>query len=122
MSEPLEADTYDLYARLLRGAENRLFVDFKFGTASTDWQKVDDPDNTAILPDDGNYHWLNLSELERKTMTAAAGSQIFQIAARYRYMRIDAFALGTATETFTDAELDAAVVPQSIPGTLIYVR
>lgn len=111
-SVTLAAGTYDLYARLLRGSENRLFVDFTFGTATSSWVKVDTPENLANLPNDGDYHWLNLSALQSRTMTATDGSQIFRIANRYRYMRIDAFAFGTSGETFSDAQLNAAVIPE----------
>ena len=39
-SVTLAAGTYDLYARLLRGNENRVFVDFTFGTDTSAWVKA----------------------------------------------------------------------------------
>ncbi len=102
------AGTYDLYARLMAPttSNDTMYYDTTFGAAN-DWQQI------ALSPANGTYVWVNLSDTGSNTYTVAApGTVTFNIAARERQLRIDAFAFGTSADTFSDAQLSAAVIPE----------
>jgi hypothetical protein len=124
-----DANTYDLYARLYtpstpqsQADNDSMFYGNGFGTkdvgANADWIKVNglnEGTGAGYPPDE--WFWINLSEQRGHygedgiTFTVLAGdlTQMLQIGAREDGLRIDAFVFGTATETFTDEQLDAAV-------------
>ncbi len=110
---------YDLYARL-KGPKPTLYYSKVFGDADA-WQEV----KKITLPG-GEYTWVNLSERfgskksgDNTFTVTAPGTVTFSIASRTRGPRIDAFAFGTASATFTDAQLDAAVTGGSTTAGLI---
>jgi len=105
-----QAGTYDLYARLM-GPKPTLYFSKVFGDVDA-WQEV----KNLILAD-GEYTWVNFSEKfgsknsgDNTFTVAAPGTVTFSIASRTRSVRIDAFAFGTASARFTDAQLDAATL------------
>lgn len=118
-----EAGNYDLYARVLvevHGADDSLFYGNGFGSKSpssgSEWIHVnriyDDPGGKGV--GSGAYAWINLSEwTQTETGTTFqvpdAGEYTLQIGGREDGLWIDALAFGTATRTFTEAELDASV-------------
>ena len=117
-----ETGTYDLYGKIYVGPngafDDSFFYGSDFATPSpTAWIFV----NALNSVSDQTYVWVNLSEFvdPTNTFTVAAGDlttdPTFQIAGRENGLRFDAFAFGTTGETFTDTQLDAAVIPE--PGT-----
>jgi len=119
-----EAGTYDLYARLyidtaIEGAADcdSMFYGNGFGTKTAndvdDWTFCNGLDAN---PSD-EWFWINLSEDTGQwgeagvSFTVPAGelTQTLQVGAREDYLRMDAFVFATATGTFYDRELDAAV-------------
>jgi len=124
------AGTYDLYGRLFigpdGGGDDSMFYANGFGNkgvaTSGDWIRVNG------LPEVGvsnlEYVWVNLSEETGQYGEAGATlsvpgvslPQTFQIGARENGLRMDAFAFGTSTETFTDVQLSGAVIPE--PATM----
>ena len=127
------AGTYDLYGRLFigpdGGKDDSMFYANGFGnkgvTTAGDWIRINGLADLsdAEMPTE-EYVWVNLSEETGDygetgvTFAVPGGSltQTFQIGGREDGFRIDAFAFGTSTETFTDAQLSAAVVPE--PATM----
>ena len=123
------ADTYDLYGRVYVGPggtnDDSMFYGNGFGSKSptddADWIKVNSHYDEVA---NQQYVWINLSEDTGSggetgtTFTVPGGSltQTFQIGGREDGFRIDAFAFGTSTETFTDAQLSGAVAPE--PATM----
>lgn len=123
-----EAGEYDLYARLLfevDGNDDSFYYGNGFGvkslTDSADWVRPNG------LPDDGfpaaTYFWINLSEnigaFPSGTATtfnvAAPGTQTIQFGGREDGLYFDAFAFGTATDTFTDQQLNESVTNSFSP-------
>ena len=128
-----EAGDYDLYARLqveVGNADDSFFYGRIFDTPDP----TSDTDNAWININDlvtkgpvGEYIWVNLSEHTGVASDAGtvftgvtAGPQEFWIGGREDGLRIDAFAFGTADQTFTNDQLDASLVPEpSIFGMLL---
>jgi len=118
-----ETGTYDLYGKIYIGAQGALDDSFFYGSdfATTPSITVNGLDGVATEA----YVWVNFSVETGTfggtgvTFTVAAGDltsdPTFQIAGREDGLRFDAFAFGTTGETFSDAQLDAAVIPE--PGT-----
>jgi O-glycosyl hydrolase len=127
-----EAGTYDLYARVQVGSgganNDSFFYGNGFGSKSptnnADWilcnnlSTVGFTNATDTVTGGGTagnqvWKWINLSEFNGGaapiTFTVTAGNltQTFQIGAREAGLYLDAFVFGTATYTFTVAELDA---------------
>ena len=134
-----EADTYDLYGRIYIGAAGSLDDSFHYGSdfATTSWVKVNgiditQPNGVAIE----EYVWVNLSDFTGTFGTpgvtftvAGAGVETFQIAGRENGLRFDGFAFGTSTETFSDAQLTAAIpepatlgLVAAFGGTILFIR
>ena len=119
-----ETGTYDLYGKIYIGAQGVLDDSFFYGSdfATTPSILV----NGLVVATEA-YVWVNFSVVTGSTggtgvtFTVAAGDltsdPTFQIAGREDGFRFDAFAFGTTGETFLDAQLDAAVVPE--PGTAL---
>jgi hypothetical protein len=123
------AGTYQLYARVRVGTntfnDDSLFYANGFGaktpTVNSDWVLVNGlgsagytaaADVVAGSGSAGNsvWKWINLSLFAPgPTFTVAAGglTQTFQIGSREDGLDADKFLLGTSTNTFTVAELDA---------------
>lgn len=109
------AGTYDLYARMsmTNNGSDTFYADTSFDGAQNSWdqssnlgQSTGDPLNPA----GSGYVWVNMSDENIATFTVAApGTVQFNIAARERELRFDAFAFGTSADTFTDAQLSSAV-------------
>ena len=124
-----ETGTYDLYGKIYVGSGGSLDDSFLYGSdfATTPSIKVNGIDSTQLggVASNEVYVWLNFSDFTGTfggsgvTFTVAAGDlttdPTFQIAGRENGLRFDAFAFGTTGETFTDTQLDAAVIPE--PGT-----
>ena len=116
-----ETGTYDLYGKIYVGpggnADDSFFFGDSFGTktlgTTTGWITA----NGLSTESDEAYAWVNLSDFATgSTFTVTgAGDETFEIAGREDGLRLDAFAFGTTGETFTDTQLDAAVIPE--PGT-----
>lgn len=101
------AGTYDLYIRAMSPSRNAgISYNRNIGT-DVNWVGVDG----GSLKQDA-FGWVNLSELRRgSTLTVDdPDTVLFSIATRRRGVRIDAFAFGTTGTTFSDEELDAAVL------------
>lgn len=110
------AGTYDLYMRAkARGGSAGISYNSNFGT-DINWAGVGGND----LEQDG-FGWVNLSQVRRgSTLTVEApDTLLFSIASRRSGIHIDAFAFGTTGTTFTDEELDAAVVGNAAQSGLI---
>jgi hypothetical protein len=109
------ADTYDLYARVMRPTSrmqaNTFYFDETFGAPdSNNWQQVSLSDTEAPLD---TYVWINLSAKTGDTFTVAAPNTLqFNLGARERRLRMDAFAFGTTADraTITDTDLSNAVL------------
>ena len=126
------AGTYDLYARVQVGSgganNDSFFYGNGFGSKSptnnADWilcnnlSTVGFTNASDIVTGGGTagnqvWKWINLSEFNGGqtpiTFTVTAGNltQTFQIGARESGLFLDAFVFGTASYTFTVAELDA---------------
>ena len=124
-----ETGTYDLYGKIYIGSGGSLDDSFFYGSdfATTPSIQVNGIDSTQSggVASNEVYVWLNFSDFTGTfgdpgvTFTVAAGDlttdPTFQIAGRENGLRFDAFAFGTTGETFSDAQLDAAVIPE--PGT-----
>ena len=115
-----ETGTYDLYGKIYVGPggvlDDSFFFGDSFGTkalgTTTGWITA----NGLASESDEAWAWVNLTEFTATTIfTASIGDETFEIAGREDGLRFDAFAFGTSTETFSDAQLDAAVIPE--PGT-----
>jgi len=117
-----EADTYELYGKIYVGPNGVFDDSFFFGSdfttpSPTAWTLANGLASESVEA----YAWVNLSEfVAGDNFYTIAGAdvgvaQTFQIAGREDGLRFDAFAFGTSTETFSDAQLDAAVIPE--PGT-----
>ena len=133
-----EAGTYDLYARVwigaTAGADDSFFYGNGFGTqasltASANWVHINGLYDTQEPK--GNiekYVWINFSQAKGADwawgesgvsfLVTSAGARTIQVGAREDGLRFDAFAFGTSGETFSEEELDAAVVlqPATISG------
>jgi len=123
------AGTYQLYARIRVGAggydDDSLFLGNGFGaktsTLNSDWilanglASVGFTATNDIVTGAGTagslvWKWINLSQyVGSPGLTVSAGNltQTFQIGAREDGLALDQFLFGTATSTFTVAELDA---------------
>ena len=123
------AGTYQLYARVRVGSngfnDDSLFYASSFGTKTptldTDWILVNGlggagfSNRTDVVTGGGNlgsgmWKWVNLSEFTSQAgFSVSPGdlTQTFQIGARENGLDLDKFVFGTATYTFTVAELDA---------------
>jgi hypothetical protein len=120
-----EAGTYEFYARLMvedqlnpqAAADNdSMFYGRGFGTktanSNADWVQCNGLDMNPF----DEYGWFNLTEAVGYgavgvSFTVPEGelTQTFQVGAREDGLRMDAFVFVTATETLSDADLDAAV-------------
>ena len=115
-----ETGTYDLYGKIYVGPggvlDDSFFFGDSFGTkalgTTTGWITA----NGLASESDEAWAWVNLTEFTATTIfTASIGDETFEIAGREDGLRFDAFAFGTTGEAFSDAQLDAAVIPE--PGT-----
>lgn len=124
------AGTYNLYARIRVGpaaaSDDSLFYGNGFGTKSpslnSDWVLVNNLWNVGYVAGDTNvvlgggaaqslvWKWINLSAFAPGpafAVTAGNLSQTFLIGGREDGLDVDKLLFGTATNTFTVAELDA---------------
>ena len=116
--------TYDLYARL-KCSSDRAGLYYSTNLSEEDhWQGV----SLNVLNGEG-FQWVNLSQVEGRganrghTFTVeAAGTLPFSISTGRSGFGIDAFAFGATGTTFTDAQLDAAVVDGAPPSGLIGIQ
>ncbi len=106
------AGTYDLYMRARAPGRNAsISYNRNFGT-NVNWAGV----GANNLEQDA-FGWVKLSE--GGFTVDAPDTLLFSIASRRRGMHIDAFAFGTTGTTFTDEQLDAAVVGNADQSGLI---
>ncbi|MCA9239777.1 MAG: autotransporter-associated beta strand repeat-containing protein, partial [Planctomycetales bacterium] len=123
-----DAGEYDLYARILfevDGSDDSFYYGNGFGvkdpTLSSDWVRPNG------LPDAGfpaaTYFWINLSENIGQFPTGTAttftvttpGVHTIQFGGREDGLHFDAFAFGTAADTFTDQQLTESVTNTFAP-------
>jgi hypothetical protein len=107
--------TYDLYMRAMAGdVRFNLYFSRVFGD-SPQWVEI-----KGLEAPKGGYVWVNLSEKSSRKPNAnrleasETGAQTFMIATRTTGTLIDAFALGRAGETFTEAQLNAVVLNPAV--------